>query len=103
MKSEYERKLAVALEIALDAGVLERCMIHDVVFEGVGDIQHAFDLGAARLSTGALGQHFDSQDDMNEFIAEVVADHRSEECRSCREQQTEQVPDRTEAGESPPP
>lgn len=103
MKSEYERKLAVALEIALDAGVLERCMIHDVVFEGVGDIQHAFDLGATRLSTGALGQHFDSQDDLNEFIAEVVADHRSEECRSCGEQQKEQVPDRTAAGESPPP
>lgn len=91
MASEHESKLAVALEIALDAGVLDRCVIHDVVFEGDGDIEHAFELGGARMATGALGQNFDSRDDLNEFIAEVVSDHRGEECMHCREQQKTQV------------
>ncbi len=90
--NEYDSKLAVALEIALDAGVLDRCVMHDAVFEGDGDLQHAFDLGGARLATGALGQNFDGRDDLNEFIAEVVADHRGEECARCRELRMQQAP-----------
>ncbi len=91
--NEHDSKIAVALEIALDAGVLDRCVKHDTVFAGDGDLQHAFDLGEARLATGALGRNFDGRDDLNEFIAEVVADHRGQECVRCRELREPQAPE----------
>ncbi len=86
MRDEHEAKLAAALEIALDAGVLDRCMAHRFVFEGPGDIQQAHELGGGRLSTGALGSIFESHDEMSEFINEIVVDHKVEECPRCAEE-----------------
>jgi hypothetical protein len=91
--NDYDSNMAVALEIALDAGVLDRCAKHDTVFAGDGDLQHAFDLGGERLATGALGRNFDGRDELNEFIAEVVSDHRGEECVHCRELREPQAPE----------
>lgn len=91
MRAEYEAKLAAALEIALDAGVLDRCKAHKVVFEGTGDIQQAHELGGGRLSAGALGRTFDNHDEMSEFINEVVVNHRMEECPRCAEEGDERA------------
>jgi len=91
MREEHEAKLAAALEIALDAGVLDRCMAHDFIFEGLGDIQQAHELGGSRLSTGALGRCFESHDEMCDFINEVVVDHSTEECPRCAEKGKERA------------
>jgi hypothetical protein len=101
MREEYEAKCAAALEIALDAGVLERCRAHDFIFEGLGDIQQAHELGGGRLSAGALGSCFESHDEMSEFINEIVSNHRMEECPRCAEKATERASVNAAAGAAP--
>jgi hypothetical protein len=49
-----QAKRGAALRIALDAGVLSQCEIHEYVIAGGGDVQSAYMLGNARFSAGEL-------------------------------------------------
>jgi hypothetical protein len=79
--NEHEGKLNVALEIAIVAGVLQRCDSHDdFVFQGNNDIEDAYQVGNARFTAGNLRGTFESRREMTDLIKEVVNDHPAGEC-----------------------
>ena len=68
MMEENESKRAVALEIALEAGVLEQCEFHeDCIFEGGEEIEAAYKLGNSKMSKGDLGDVFESRREMTDL------------------------------------
>lgn len=80
---ELETKNFVALEIAIEAGVLQRCEHHDdAIFEGDADIEDAYKLGNAKFSRGELGNHFESRREMTDAIKGAVETHCAGECYS---------------------
>jgi hypothetical protein len=84
MMEENEEKQQIAIGIAIDAGVLVQCDVHeDIVFAGDEDIESAYKLGNYRISQRLLGDHFDDRRDMTDTVAEVVAEHSGDECYIC--------------------
>lgn len=81
---EMEDKRNLALRIAVDAGVLDECEYHDGTYtEGSNDIEEAYKLGNARITSGELEGAFDSRREMTDLIKEVVTENCSDECYSC--------------------
>jgi len=79
-----ERKQAMAIEIAIEAEVLERCEHHeDCVIKGGQDIEAAYKLGNARFTAGKLEDIFESEEDVTDTIKKVVSDDVPLECPSC--------------------
>lgn len=82
---EYEEKRQVAINIAVEAGVLEPCQFHDdTLLEGGSDIEDAYKLGNFKWSKGELSNAFESRREMTDIIKSVVEEHWAGECPSCR-------------------
>ncbi|MEN3111145.1 hypothetical protein ACFONG_04715 [Uliginosibacterium paludis] len=84
MMEDDEEKRGIAIQIALEAGVLEQCEFHeDCLFEGGEEIEAAYKLGNFKISNGEYGDVFESRREMTDLIKEVVQDNSAEECYSC--------------------
>lgn len=72
-----------AIRIAVDAGVLKRCHIHDYVYDPLnGDNSPAYKLGNYRLSNRLLEVGFSSSRELTDTIKAVVEDSAME-CGYC--------------------
>lgn len=79
MFEDDEAKRVIALQIAVEADVLERCEFHEIAYEGNEEIESAYKLGNCKFSSGELSDTFESRREMTDYIQEVVADHPAEE------------------------
>lgn len=89
MTETHEGKRALAVEIALEAGVLAYCGSHDSVFRGSKTIEHAYRV--AQTGFSHLHAVFRSEDEMREIIREVIQDHDTRECPECLKIRDESV------------
>jgi hypothetical protein len=82
---EIDDKRSAALAIAIQAGVIKECEFHDgCYFDGGEDIEEAYTLGVKMFADGEVSDHFDSPDEMKDFIKEVVEQNNAaEECTWC--------------------
>lgn len=80
-----QKKRKVALGIALEAEVLRCCPIHeDTIIGGSDEVEDAYELGEAKFTTDeSLSGIFDSQEEMKEYIKEVVEENAEGECGQC--------------------
>jgi hypothetical protein len=79
-----ERQVAVATGIAIQAGVLQSCAIHnDVVFQTGGDIVGAYKLGVWKFKRGEHNDVFETVRDMTDQIKKVVEECGNDECSYC--------------------
>lgn len=85
---DNEAKRADALQFALDLGVLKRCGFHDSVYEGSGDLDHAYRAAAASFKRGEHGL-FANQREFTDYIQVVVQDHSADVCPGCDKWQDE--------------
>jgi hypothetical protein len=82
--AEAQRDAAVG--IAIEAGVLQVCPIHDDgIFTGTKDIEDAYKLGSARFKAGDadLKGLFSNQKELTDCIQEVVINWEGDTCGSC--------------------
>lgn len=85
MMEDEDHKRQVALQIALDAGVLEVCDLHeDSILEGSEDIEQAYRLGNSKFSSGKLNDLFKNRTEMTDYIKDAVESNSSDECYFCR-------------------
>ncbi|ENM5750194.1 hypothetical protein [Vibrio mimicus] len=78
-----EEKRRAAILIAIDAGALKYCEVHDdILLEGSSDIEEAYRLGNSRFTQGKLNGVFDSRTEMTDLILEAkeYANYRCERC-----------------------
>ena len=79
---------SMALKIAIDAGVLKRCVNHaDVVYKSGVDIQQAYVLGNEQFSKGELAAVFVYRKEMTDAIKDAVGAHQAEACPDCTDTQ----------------
>ena len=84
MMEEHEGKCSTAIQIALDANVLDQCEYHDdCIYAGNEEIESAYKLGNYKLSNGELEGIFEDRREMTDIIKEVVEDHQGDECYAC--------------------
>jgi hypothetical protein len=86
MKREMEAlevKRDFAYKIAIDAGVLRNCAVHDCYYRGKAAIQKAYKLGESLWFTGALPNVYESPVEMKDCIKRVVAGWEANECSGC--------------------
>lgn len=77
---QEQEKWFDALNIAIQAGVIKRCSIHeDSTFLGNNDIEQAYKLGSSRFKKGELNL-FKHQHEVTDTIKSVVEEHTLEEC-----------------------
>ncbi|MBL4711144.1 MAG: hypothetical protein JKX75_01345 [Gammaproteobacteria bacterium] len=87
MKEQQNQQSDVAMNIAIDAGVLTRCKQHEEVVLNAGrDTQEAFLLGNERFSKGELGNVFTFRREMTDAIKDIVAAHQADTCPNCAKQ-----------------
>lgn len=80
----HEHKRNIAIEIAVEAGVLERCEYHnDAVFRGTEEITEAYKLGNIRFTEGEVSNKFNGRREMTDIIKEVVEEDPADECPFC--------------------
>jgi len=78
-----EQQEGIALEIAIKAGVLNRCEFHeDVIFEDSGDTEAAYKLANKMFSSGEVSEHFSTRRELTDTIKKVI-ENAAEECYSC--------------------
>lgn len=85
---EEESKLNVATDIAIQAGVLQRCeYCESTVFQGNEDIEDAYKLGNTLFTSGEVNGQFESRREMTDFIQGAVqsGDHAADCCYHCHE------------------
>ncbi|AWE47566.1 hypothetical protein LDS54_000184 [Salmonella enterica] len=84
---EQENKRQVAIQICLEADVLDSCDDHGVIFQGEEDVEEAYKLGNRKFTAGELGRAYSSRREMTDFIQEVASsgDHAGECCFECEE------------------
>ncbi len=84
MLEEHERKLAIATQIAVEAGALKTCELHDDTYmEGDRDVQEAYKLGNTKFTKGDIAGEFESRTEMTDYIKRAVEELASDECGSC--------------------
>lgn len=89
MIEEREQQHSVAVEIAIEAGVLARCEYHDEVYDTLsGDNTPAYKLGNHKLSAGKLGGVFSSPREMTDAVKAAV-ENAGMECYSCAKMRSE--------------
>lgn len=81
MLEEAEAKRGLALHIAVEAGALEVCDIHDEPFEGSSPVEDAYRLANSRWSD--YQESFETRREMTDFIKDVVDDHPADSCPMC--------------------
>jgi hypothetical protein len=80
---EDEDKRQVALNIAIQAGVLKECEFHPGTYiEGDEEIESAYKLANSSYSNGEYRGMFKSRVDLTDAIKDVVSDNAGE-CYSC--------------------
>lgn len=90
MMEEKEAKRGIVLQIALEAGVLEQCEIHeDCIFEGGENVEAAYKIGNFKISKGEYRDVFENRREMTDLILTVVQEHCAEECYSCTKNREE--------------
>lgn len=86
---DRENKYLTALQIAIDAKVVNSCPHHDdVMLEGDNHIDDAYKIGNARITSGEL-TIFNSRREMTDAIKEAVEDNSADECYSCAKHRDE--------------
>lgn len=88
MMEEEDHKRQVATQIALEAGALKTCDVHeDWIYEGDQEIESAYRLGNSKYSAGKLEGVFKNPKEMTDYIKDVVENYPSEICPSCSKQE----------------
>lgn len=85
---DQQDKFNVATDIAIEAGVLERCEYCEAtVFQGGEDIEEAYKLGNTKFTKGEFDGFFKSRTEMTDAIKDAVesGDHAAECCFYCHE------------------
>jgi hypothetical protein len=77
-----EQQQSIAVNIAVEAGVLERCEYHGIAVEAGVDPDPAYELANARFTSGALTGVFDDRHEMNDAIKSAIED-APDECYEC--------------------
>lgn len=81
---DHEARLDIAMQIAIDAGALQRCAMHEeCVFEGRELLEEAYKLGNFRFSKGDYVGAFESRREMTDAIKSVFDDHCADTCPRC--------------------
>jgi hypothetical protein len=83
-----DAKHNLAVEIAVEAGVLKRCVFHTFAFAHGADPKEAYKLGNHKFTAGELHGIFVSRREMTDTIKEVVND-AALECWDCAKLQNE--------------
>ena len=77
-----EQQRSSAVDLAVEAGVLERCEHHGIAFEGGVDTESAYKLANGRFTTGALTELFDDRREMTDAI-KLAIEEAPAECYEC--------------------
>lgn len=78
-----EAKREEATDIAVQAGVLERCEFHkDIVYDTFGDPTEAYKLAKAKFAAGELQENYKSLQELTDKIKEVI-EESSSSCPHC--------------------
>ena len=85
LQEKEEAKQQIALQMAIEAGVIARCPVHDdFTFKGSKDIQEAYKLGNAKFNKSELKELFKTRREMTDLIKDVVEDNIfPDECYYC--------------------
>jgi hypothetical protein len=80
----HDYQLAVATDIAVEAGVLSRCEFHeDIVLDNLEDPSGAYKLGNYKFSKGVLRDVFETRTQMTDAIKEAIQDAGPFGCGIC--------------------
>jgi uncharacterized protein YlaN (UPF0358 family) len=82
MQEELDKE-AVAVSIAIQAGALERCPVHEYVIAGSGDLQAACKLGNYQYTKGELEDSFHDRKEITDFIKNALDTYALAECPAC--------------------
>jgi hypothetical protein len=80
---EWEHKVAIGKKIAIDAGVLAVCEIHEIVYDGGVEIDRAYKLGNAMFTAGKLNEVFADRSDMTDAIKKAHEENCGDGCWQC--------------------
>jgi hypothetical protein len=85
LMEHYEEQERVAIRIAIEADVLQRCEHHaDFVFCGGSDVVGAYKLGQYKFKKDELKGVFETPLEMTNTIKKVVQEHEAlDECQRC--------------------
>jgi hypothetical protein len=79
-----ESQVEEATDIAVKAGVLNRCEYHaDIVWDNFGDPEDAYKIGNAMFSAGELKNHFDSRRELTDAIKTAIKQAGLGPCPIC--------------------
>lgn len=77
-------KLSIATEIALQAGVLIKCDIHDAAYRGLKDPVNAYKLGNFKYTNeDPMISIFDSRNDLTKYLQEILEEPLLDQCPYC--------------------
>ena len=79
---EYEAQRSVAESIAIEAGVLSVCELHDETYAPGNDIEDAYKYGNDKFTKGDLRCRFEDRKELTDVIKDVVTDC-PDECSRC--------------------
>lgn len=83
LMEENDNKESEAIHIAVEAGVLQECEVHDgTYFLDSGDLEEAENLASEMFEKGEV-KSFSDKTELLKTIASVVQEHGAEECFSC--------------------
>lgn len=79
-----EEKRRVAMEIAIAAGVINRCEFHgDCLFMGGAEQESAYKLGNYKFGKNELAHVFETRKEMTDAIKAAIEEIGLEECYRC--------------------
>jgi hypothetical protein len=84
LMEEWQHKVAVGKGIAIDAGVLAVCEIHEIVYDGGVEIERAYMLGNARFTAGKLNEVFADRRDLTDAIKKAYEENCGDGCWICQ-------------------
>ncbi len=79
-RADAQRSLAI--EILVEAGVFERCKLHEEPYDTWGDVDEAKALGRKQFHKGELGDTFASVAEVDQAIDDAKNDH-GDSCPLC--------------------
>jgi hypothetical protein len=80
---DAERKRAIALDLAIEAGALGKCRRHGCTFLGPQPLEEALRLAEGRFKPGALKGPFATREELAAEVGSVVSEHRRADCPLC--------------------
>jgi Bacteriophage lambda ea8.5-related domain len=79
----HQDQIAVATDIAVEAGVLSRCEFHDTVLDNETEPTDAYKLANWKFSHGKLRDAFETRREMTDAVQEAIQDSSSFGCGLC--------------------